>query len=113
MLKRTSAIHGTYNPSMLLDFLCEALSIKNDAKLAAKFGVGPPLISKIRRGTHDISSEFLIKIHDITGISIFELRAIMGDRRSKHRFSKNSNCALERRAEHLLDLMETADEVLF
>lgn len=84
-------IHGTYDPKMLLDFLRKTLSIETDAKLAAKFGVGAALISKIRHGTHDISSEFLIKIHDVTGVTIIGLREIMGDRRRKHRYRKNKN----------------------
>lgn len=94
-------VHGTYNPCKLLDFLRKALTIETDAKLAARFGVRPPLVSKIRHGTHEISSEFLIKIHEATGISILGLREIMGDRRSQHRYrkNKNSNCPLERSAQ--------------
>jgi transcriptional regulator with XRE-family HTH domain len=99
MSTQPSVVQGTYNPAKLLDFLCKTLSIATDTKLAAQFGVGPPLISKIRHGRYGISSEFLIKIHDVTGISIPTLREIMGDRRKKHRFSKNVKYSLESRAE--------------
>lgn len=79
----------SYNPSNLFDFLCRRYRAKTDVQLAMLLGVGNPLICKMRRRVQPVSGSLLIRIHEITGISIRELKEIMGDRRSKQRASKN------------------------
>ena len=52
----------TYNPNHLLDTLREKMKLKNDAAL-------------------------LIRMHEVTQMSIRDLRDLMGDRRTKYRLS--------------------------
>ena len=87
------AIHivkaAPYNPSDLFDLLGKKYSIKTDVQLGILLGIGNPLICKIRRRIQPISGSLLIRIHEITGMSIREIKDVMGDRRSKQRASRN------------------------
>jgi len=74
-----------YDPNRLLDAMMEKLDAKNDAELCRALGVEPPLISKIRHRRLPVSASLLIRMHDVTDLSIRELRDLMADRRSVHR----------------------------
>lgn len=76
-----------YNPDNLLDVLINHLKVKNDAGLARALEVAPPMISKIRHRRFGISAGILIRMHEVSGLSIRELRDLMGDRRVKFRIS--------------------------
>lgn len=76
-----------YDPNSLLDALHADLRLKNDAALARLLEVGPPLISKIRHRRMSIGGALLIRIHEVTGKTIADLRTLMGDRRRKFRAS--------------------------
>lgn len=78
---------NTYNPDNLLDALIERLELKNDAALARLLEVAPPLLSKIRHRRLPVGSTLLIRMHEVSGLSIRELRNLMGDRRQKYRIS--------------------------
>lgn len=75
----------TYDPDRLLDAVIERLNMKNDAALAHALEVDPPVISKIRHGRLPVGASLLIRMHDVTGLSIADLRMLMGDRRAKFR----------------------------
>ena len=77
----------TYDPSHLLDTLRERMQLKNDAALSRLLEVAPPVISKIRHRALPVGASLLIRIHEVTQMSIRELRALMGDRRKNYRFS--------------------------
>lgn len=79
--------HQTYNPNRLLDALLQNMQLKNDAALSRRLEVAPPVISKIRHHRLPVSASVLIRMHEATGISIGDLRYLMGDRRNKYRFS--------------------------
>ncbi|MCM1128591.1 MAG: hypothetical protein NC211_01595 [Alistipes senegalensis] len=79
--------HRQYNPNRLLDALIQKLSLKNDAALARALEVAPPVISKIRHNRLPVGASLLIRMHEVSGMSIYELRAEMGDRRTKFRIS--------------------------
>lgn len=85
----TPMVAQSYNPSNLFDFLCGRYGVKTDVQLAMLLGVGNPVICKMRRRVLPVSGSLLIRIHEITGISICQLKETMGDRRSKQRASKN------------------------
>lgn len=86
----THTVNGeSYNPSNLFDSLCRRYGAKTDVQLAILLGVGSPVICKMRRRVVPVSGSLLIRIHEITGISIHELKETMGDRRSKQRASKS------------------------
>jgi len=84
---RASVSEKRYAPDQLLDTLIERLGLKNDAALSRVLDVGPPLISKVRNRRLPLGSGLLIRMHEVSGMSINELRQIMGDRRNKHRAS--------------------------
>jgi hypothetical protein len=85
MANLNSGIPPDYNPSRLLDAIIENLELKNDAALSRALAVEAPVISKIRHGKLPIGGVMLIRMHEVSGLSIRELRSLMGDRREKFR----------------------------
>lgn len=76
-----------YDPNNLLDSLIEKLHLKNDAALSRALEVAPPVISKIRHRRLPVGASLLIRMHEVSDLSIKELRILMGDRREKFRIS--------------------------
>jgi plasmid maintenance system antidote protein VapI len=76
-----------YNPDRLLNALMQQLNVKNDASLSRALEVAPPVISKIRHRRLPVGASMLIRMHETSGLSIRELRDLMGDRRQKYRIS--------------------------
>ncbi|WP_019140478.1 hypothetical protein [Noviherbaspirillum massiliense] len=77
----------TYDPNRLLDTLLQKMSLKNDAALSRALEVAPPVISKIRHRRLPVGASLLIRMHEVSGMNIRELRDLMGDRRTKYRLS--------------------------
>ncbi len=77
----------SYNPNHLLDILIERLNLKNDAALSRALEVAPPVISKIRHRRLPVGASLLIRMHEVSDLTIRELRILMGDRREKFRIS--------------------------
>ncbi|MBC7490665.1 MAG: hypothetical protein H7240_12565 [Glaciimonas sp.] len=77
----------TYDPNYLLDSLIDKLHLKNDAALSRALEVAPPVISKIRHHRLPVGASLLIRMHEVSSLTISELRALMGDRREKFRIS--------------------------
>lgn len=73
---------STYNPNNLLDALIGKMQLKNDAALSRALEVAPPVISKIRHHRLPVGASLLIRMHDVTGMSIRDLRGLMGDHRA-------------------------------
>jgi hypothetical protein len=78
---------ANYNPNRLLDTLIENLHLKNDAALSRALEVAPPVISKIRHHRLPVGASLLIRMHEVSDLSIRDLRYLMGDRRNKFRIS--------------------------
>ena len=76
-----------YDPNNLLDSLIEKLHLKNDAALSRALEVAPPVISKIRHRRLPVGASLLIRMHEVSDLSIRDLRILMGDRRDKFRIS--------------------------
>jgi hypothetical protein len=76
-----------YDPVRLLDALIGRLRLKNDAALSRVLEVAPPIISKIRRRRIPIGASLLIRMHEVSDLSIKDLRSLLGDRRNKFRVS--------------------------
>ncbi|MNK05210.1 hypothetical protein D3C87_230860 [compost metagenome] len=76
-----------YDPNHLLDSLIERLHLKNDAALSRALEVAPPVISKIRHRRLPVGASLLIRMHEVSDLSIRDLRILMGDRRDKFRIS--------------------------
>lgn len=66
--------------SRLLDRLIDVMGLKNDASLARVLEVAPPVISKIRHGRRDIGPILLIGAHEESGLSIKEMKTMIGQR---------------------------------
>ena len=76
-----------YDPNRLLDALIEHLRLKNDAALSRALEVAPPVLSKIRHRRLPVGAAILIRMHEVSGLTIGDLRYLMGDRRNKFRIS--------------------------
>ncbi|WP_019140482.1 hypothetical protein [Noviherbaspirillum massiliense] len=76
-----------YDPNNLLESLIKKLNLKNDAALSRALEVAPPLISKIRHRRLPVGASLLIRMHEVSELSIKDLRELMGDRRTKFRIS--------------------------
>lgn len=76
-----------YDPDKLLGSLIGKMNLKNDAALSRALEVAPPVISKIRHRRLPVGASLLIRMHEVTNLSIKELRELMGDRRNKFRIS--------------------------
>ncbi len=74
-----------YDPDRLLNALIEHLRLKNDAALARALEVAPPVISKIRHRRLAVGAALLIRMHEVSNLTISDLRYLMGDRRKKFR----------------------------
>ncbi len=81
-------IPGEYDPNHFIDQLAVRLRAKNDAALCRMLGVEPPLVSKIRHKRLPIGAPLLIRVHEVTGLGIGDLRQLMGDRRRKYRIGE-------------------------
>lgn len=76
-----------YNPNQLLGALLQKMNLKNDAALSRALEVAPPVISKIRHRRLPVGASLLIRMHEVCGLSIGDLRELLGDRRGKFRIS--------------------------
>ena len=83
----SESVQLTYDPDNLLTTLIHRLKLKNDAALSRALEVEPPLISKIRHRRLPVGASMLIRMHEVSDLSIKELRLLMGDRRNKFRIS--------------------------
>lgn len=63
----------------LLDKIVRDLGLRNDAALSRALEVSPSMICKIRSGTTPFTDLMLIIVHEATGLSIKELKAILRD----------------------------------
>lgn len=77
----------SYNPGQLFDSTIARLRLRNDRDLSRQLQVAAPLLRKMRLRQLPISGVVLLRIHEITGISLPELRQLMGDRRRRFRLS--------------------------
>ena len=74
-----------YDPNNLLDSLRDILHLKNDAALSKVLEVAPPVLSKIRHRRLPVGASMLIRMHEVTGLHVRDLRVLMGDRRDRFR----------------------------
>ena len=82
-----AATHSYYDPNLLLNTLIARLGLSSDGALSHKLKVARDVIGDIRAGRVKVGGSMLLWMHEATGISIDELRRLMGDRRAKCRLS--------------------------
>ena len=66
-----------YDPERLLNAVREKLNLKNDAALCRVLEVEPPIISKVRNKKMPIGALLLIRMHEVSKLSIHDLRLSM------------------------------------
>ena len=66
-----------YDPERLLNAVREKLNLKNDAELCRVLEVEPPIISKVRNKKVPIGALLLIRMHEVSKLSIRDLRRSM------------------------------------
>ena len=79
---------GSYDSNHLLDSILDELNLPNDAALAEALEVDESVISDLRDMRREVDAAILIRMHELTDISIVGLRNILGDRRRRSRFSE-------------------------
>jgi hypothetical protein len=82
-----------YDPELLLDSLLARMHLTEDAELAKRLRMDKRLLGQIRERRLQISGSMLMLMQEASGITIAELRRILGDRRSTSRMA----CKLEQR----------------
>jgi uncharacterized radical SAM superfamily Fe-S cluster-containing enzyme len=61
-------------PNKLLDHVLDITKIKNDAKLSRALDIAPPVLSRVRHGTMKVGASLILKIHELTGMPIKEIK---------------------------------------
>lgn len=51
---------------------------KNDAALSRALQVAPPVVSKLRHGRLQVGPSIIVKLHEVSGIPVRELKSHMG-----------------------------------
>lgn len=87
MENTTNQENLSYDPNRLLQSLMTRMKLRNYADLSRKLEVPHPIISKVRHRKIPVAASLLIRMHEVSELSIAELRALMGDRRGKYRIS--------------------------
>jgi hypothetical protein len=85
MTSNTLGSQNPYDPNRLIDALKSILNLDSDLALSQRLDLPAPVISQIRHRGHPVGPSILIRMHDVTKLSVQELRDIMGDRRHKTR----------------------------
>lgn len=73
---------ASYNPTRLIDGLADMMRVENDFQLSRRLSLPPSCISKIRNRRVTVTAQTLIAMHEASGLSIRELRDLMGDTRA-------------------------------
>jgi plasmid maintenance system antidote protein VapI len=68
----------SYSPNVVIDALISRMGLPSDAELARRLDVAPPVISKLRHHKLPLGASLIISMHEASGISIRELKAMAG-----------------------------------
>jgi hypothetical protein len=77
----------SYDPNHLLDVVMYHLGLKSDGALALHLKLARAVIHNIRARRTPVSATITLLLHHATGLSVDDLRALMGDRRAKFRLA--------------------------
>ena len=77
-----------YDPNRLFDTLTQRLGVNSDKALSQKLKMTKSVVAGIRQKRLPVGASLIMGIHEATGISISELKRILGDRRRKYRISR-------------------------
>ena len=82
---------GSYDSNHLLDSILDKLHLPDDAALCEALDVDVSVLSDLREMRREVDAALLIRMHELTDISIVGLRNILGDRRRRARFAAEEN----------------------
>lgn len=82
-----------YDPNNLIDAVTARLELKNDAAVARALKVETPIIEKVRTSRLPLGGYLLMRLREVTGMSVTDLQDLMGDRRRKFRMNVRPNRA--------------------
>lgn len=71
-----------YDPARLLDGLLHHLQLDNDSALSRRLNVAGQVIYSIRHGYLPIGASMLLWMQEASGLSMGELRHLLGDQRT-------------------------------
>jgi hypothetical protein len=83
----SSTVNDDYDPGLLLNALLDRMQLTEDTELAKRLRIDKRLLAKIRERRLQISGSMLMLMQEASGITIAELRRILGDRRSTSRMT--------------------------
>ncbi len=63
--------------AQLFDAILHQNDFKNDAALAAALDIDPPNLSRLRHGHRPVSDGMVLKIHDVTGWAIRDIKGAL------------------------------------
>jgi hypothetical protein len=63
-----------YAPSKFIDWLIKLFKVRNDSQLAEKLYIDRIQICRIRHGQIAISAFFILRIHELTGVPVAEIK---------------------------------------
>lgn len=69
-------LHDLPNAAPLLDYLIARYELKNDRALGRMLEMEASQISKLRSGQIGVTPGTILRIHDTTGLSVAEIRAL-------------------------------------
>lgn len=79
------------NEKTLLDLVSRRLGCRNDAALARRLELAPPVISKIRNARLPIGPTLLLRLHDETGMGIREIKSYITHGPMSPGYDRNRN----------------------
>lgn len=82
---------GAYNPARMLNCLRVRFRLDSDAELSRTLGLAPAMLSKIRHRRQAVGAAFILRVHDVTGVPVQDLRRMMGDRRATVRLARTQD----------------------
>ena len=74
-----------YCPNRFFDSLLQRLGLPGDGALSRRLRLSRNVVPAIRRGRIPVGASLLMWIEEATGIGVGELRALLGDRRTRLR----------------------------
>lgn len=78
-------VNTKYDPNPMIDSVMNKLQLKNDAAVANTLKVARPIIAQVRKRDLPVGGYLLMRIGEVTGVSVRDLQALMGDRRVRFR----------------------------
>lgn len=80
-----------YDPGHLLTALQGQLNVHSDAALSKALNISRGLIHQMRERRRPVAGAVLIRMQEVSQLSVADLRDLMGDRRRKCRMPVNLN----------------------